>query len=308
MQDFVKSGQWSEVRDLENTGLKTLDNAFSDYESKKNFSRANPNTRYVNQKEIDDWNKQWGSSGDTPVEGMANGGQAHYNKAKQVVESTQDLIDKFVEMYEKASGKEPKPPKEVFRDPWDMKDGGAPLRRDVSELIPFSPHLPSAVSAGLDWVKGKVLDEAKTYSNPRAIPDVATNVAADWVGMPVDIAKILADVADYGGEKVANAITGRSSKKLSDLVKEDEHEKPTFGSSEYIKDYLKEKGVTTGTERPISEFAAFPVAPALLRGATRTGKKYLNQPPHLTQKEYDDILSGQPPRKLRNVNELHPLY
>jgi hypothetical protein len=237
-----------------------------------------------------------------------DGGQAHYNKAEQVVESTQDLIDKFVEMYEKASGKEPKPPKEVFRDPWHMKDGGAPPRRDVSELIPFSPHLPSAVSAGLDWVKGKVLDEAKTYSNPRAIPDVATNVAADWAGMPVDIAKILADVADYGGEKVAHAITGRSSKKLSDLVKEDEHEKPTFGSSEYIKDYLKEKGVTTGTERPISEFAAFPVAPALLRGATRTGKKYLNQPPHLTQKEYDDILLGQSPRKLRNVNELHPLY
>ena len=237
-----------------------------------------------------------------------DGGQAHYNKAEQVVESTQDLIDKFVEMYEKASGKEPKPPKEVFRDPWDMKDGGAAPRRDVSELIPFSPHLPSAVSAGLDWVKGKVLDEAKTYSNPRAIPDVATNVAADWVGMPVDIAKILADVADYGGEKVAHAITGRSSKKLSDLVKEDEHEKPTFGSSEYIKDYLKEKGVTTGTERPISEFAAFPVAPALLRGATRTGKKYLNQPPHLTQKEYDDILSGQSPRKLRNVDELIPIH
>jgi hypothetical protein len=211
-------------------------------------------------------------------------------------------------MYEKASGKEPKPPKEVFRDPWDMKDGGTPPRRDVSELIPFSPHLPSAVSGGLDWVKGKVLDEAKTYSNPRAIPDVAANVASDWVGMPVDIAKILADVADYGGEKVAHAITGRSSKKLSDLVKEDEHEKPTFGSSEYIKDYLKEKGITTGTERPISEFAAFPVAPALLRGATRTGKKYLNQPPHLTQQEYDDILSGQSPRKLRNVDELIPIH
>jgi hypothetical protein len=91
-------------------------------------------------------------------------------------------------------------------------------------------------------------------------------------------------------------------------VKEDEHEKPTFGSSEYIKDYLKEKGITTGTERPISEFAAFPVAPALLRGATRTGKKYLNQPPHLTQQEYDDILSGQSPRKLRNVDQLIPIH
>ena len=58
VQDFIKSGEWDEVGDLRNAGLKTLDEAFPNYEDRKYYSRANPNAKYLTQAEIDAYNKQ----------------------------------------------------------------------------------------------------------------------------------------------------------------------------------------------------------------------------------------------------------
>jgi hypothetical protein len=58
VQDFVRSSNWTDVGDLKNTGLKTLDQAFPNYEDVKYFSNANPKTKYVTQAEIDAHNLQ----------------------------------------------------------------------------------------------------------------------------------------------------------------------------------------------------------------------------------------------------------
>ena len=69
IQDFVQSGNWNDVMDLQNTGLKSLDDAFSDYDMKKYFNRAYPDKKYLTQKDIDDWTQQWNKP-----EGMKRGG------------------------------------------------------------------------------------------------------------------------------------------------------------------------------------------------------------------------------------------
>jgi hypothetical protein len=58
VQDFVKSGQWTGIGDLKNTGLKTIDEAFPNYEDAKYFANTNPNAKYVTQAEIDAQRKQ----------------------------------------------------------------------------------------------------------------------------------------------------------------------------------------------------------------------------------------------------------
>jgi len=85
VQDFVGSGQWSDVGDLQNTGLKTLDQAFPDYEMVKYFNRANPDKRYVSQKEIDDFTKEWNSPEASP-DGMARGGPVHFSDNPDVMQ------------------------------------------------------------------------------------------------------------------------------------------------------------------------------------------------------------------------------
>ena len=56
-QDFVRSREWNEINDLHNTGLQGLDDAFPDYQMIEAFSRINPDKKFVNQKEIDDYFK-----------------------------------------------------------------------------------------------------------------------------------------------------------------------------------------------------------------------------------------------------------
>jgi len=75
VQDFVRSRDWNEINDLYNTGLQGLDDAFPDYEMVKAFSRANPDKKFVNQKEIDDFTKEWKSLG-----GMKAGGKVSISK------------------------------------------------------------------------------------------------------------------------------------------------------------------------------------------------------------------------------------
>jgi len=96
VQDFVKSGDWSGVRDLKNSGLKTLDEAFPDYDMAKYFNRANPDNRYISQKDIDNFTKEWNRS-EPPPEGMAHGGlvSTHFDpiKIQQIIARMDDDFD-----------------------------------------------------------------------------------------------------------------------------------------------------------------------------------------------------------------------
>ena len=96
VQDFVKSGNWSEVNDLANSGLKTLDEAFPDYEMAKYFNRVNPDNRYISQKDIDNFTKEWNRS-EPPPEGMAHGGlvSTHFDpiKIQQIIAGLDDEYD-----------------------------------------------------------------------------------------------------------------------------------------------------------------------------------------------------------------------
>lgn len=57
-QQFVLGNNWTDVYDLENTGLKTIDQAFPRYEDAKFFANAYPNKKYVTQADIDAHNLQ----------------------------------------------------------------------------------------------------------------------------------------------------------------------------------------------------------------------------------------------------------
>ena len=57
-QDFVRSSNWDEVGDLRNTGLKTINEAFPNYEDAKRYGKSNPNAKYLTQAEIDAHNKE----------------------------------------------------------------------------------------------------------------------------------------------------------------------------------------------------------------------------------------------------------
>jgi hypothetical protein len=70
VQDFVRSREWNEINDFHNTGLQSIDDAFPEYEMAKYFSRAYPSKSFVNQKEIDDFTKEWKNLG-----GMKAGGK-----------------------------------------------------------------------------------------------------------------------------------------------------------------------------------------------------------------------------------------
>jgi hypothetical protein len=96
VQDFVKSGDWSDVRDLGNTGLKTLDEAFPDYDMAKYFNRVNPDNRYISQKDIDNFTKEWNRP-EPPPEGMAHGGLVSHHfdpiKIQQIIARMDDDFD-----------------------------------------------------------------------------------------------------------------------------------------------------------------------------------------------------------------------
>jgi hypothetical protein len=101
VQDFVKSGQWSGVDDIQNTGLMPIEKALApgDVQRVKSLSDV---PKYVTQQEADDLLYRWMSEnpvgpkaddnwfedlygGKTPPEGMARGGRVHISDNPDVM-------------------------------------------------------------------------------------------------------------------------------------------------------------------------------------------------------------------------------
>jgi hypothetical protein len=101
VQDFVKSGQWSGVDDIQNTGLMPIEKALApgDVQRVKSLSDV---PKYVTQQEADDLLYRWMSEnpvgpkaddnwfedlygGKTPPEGMAHGGRVHISDNPDVM-------------------------------------------------------------------------------------------------------------------------------------------------------------------------------------------------------------------------------
>ena len=100
-QDFVRSREWNEINDLHNTGLQGLDDAFPDYQMIEAFSRINPDKKFVNQKEIDDFIKQFNKP-QTPPEGMKRGGRVSISKNPDTM--MLELNNKRIKPVRKAAG------------------------------------------------------------------------------------------------------------------------------------------------------------------------------------------------------------
>jgi hypothetical protein len=103
VQDFVKSGNWSEVNDLKNTGLRRVTDAFNENEIKKIQGAGIEVPTWATPDEIKTigdsvWPGQYGTPpGGIPPEGMAQGGLVsnHFDpiKIKQIIAGLDDEYD-----------------------------------------------------------------------------------------------------------------------------------------------------------------------------------------------------------------------
>ena len=102
MQDFVKSGNWSEVNDLKNSGLRRVTDAFNENELKKIQGAGIEVPTWATPGEIKTigdsvWPGQYGTPPGGIPEGMAQGGLVsnHFDpvKIKQIIAGLDDDYD-----------------------------------------------------------------------------------------------------------------------------------------------------------------------------------------------------------------------
>jgi hypothetical protein len=141
------------------------------------------------------------------------------------------------------------------------KDGGAIHMADGGEPIDTTKVIPDYITKALEGYRksGQFLkslgsqayeqakEEVPTLTQPRAIPDIVANVGAGIAGIPGDIANIV----------------------VPPLNEEEVPHYSTFLGSEDLQNRLKQSGITTGIERPLTEGLLTLVSP---RGIAKTGK------------------------------------
>jgi len=79
VQDFVKSGKWSDVGDLQNTGLRRSQDAFNELEKQKLTEAGHTINEYLSPEEIDDLQAKFGQR-------FAQGGRVRPNKIETVAD------------------------------------------------------------------------------------------------------------------------------------------------------------------------------------------------------------------------------
>ena len=143
VQDFVKSGNWKKVGDLDNTGLKTLDQAFGqEYEMKKYFNKINPDKRYLTQQETDDFIKEFNSSSN----GFAAGGSVSVYDP--------DKIDEIMNSLDKPAGYDKGG--SVTGPDFDFKEDPETLRLYKHAMKQFMPNQEDTISTVSTGVQGRV--------------------------------------------------------------------------------------------------------------------------------------------------------
>ena len=170
VQDFVRSGKWSDVGDIKNTGLIDIKNSMIPwpkgtqteqvdrllggmvdgtktplYKSNQDFfkkAQEDLGSRYISEQEYQDWLAKQISPDVPPIEGMAKGGKA----VKEVVELGIDEIKALLGMAKEA-------PKGV--DPIVVKPSErAAAGRKAAELIKSQPQIKASEALGQLKEKG----------------------------------------------------------------------------------------------------------------------------------------------------------
>jgi hypothetical protein len=229
-QDFVKSGQWSDVGDLQNTGLVRIDPDSDLAAAFKASGKEAPS--YVNQDELTNllkWNR---GEGDLP-EGFKRGGKVSVsdNCDCQMME----VLDKKMQAGGIVKGLKAavKPPKKAV-----------PIAEAPSIVIPSGI---SSVKEAARQSKGeygarrieRAADEVKNlekFYNEKALREA-------FLG---DNAKAVVTMNPADFEKYAQALSGRTSAdigpKMAELARQGEIDKYTVPTDEYIQHLMRLQG------------------------------------------------------------------
>jgi hypothetical protein len=85
VQDFVKSGQWADVGDLQNTGLRNVSN-WVNPDTAKEYEKFNLSVpKYATFEELDALHRQYEALSN-PGDGMARGGRVHFSDNPDVMQ------------------------------------------------------------------------------------------------------------------------------------------------------------------------------------------------------------------------------
>jgi hypothetical protein len=243
VQDFVRGGDWSEVGDIGNTGLKPLTHINEDAINKIGLKLP----KYVTEQESKDLNdfiynyrpehglpnevplpesiQKFRMQQNPPVEGMANGGSAfktidwepHFDGGGI---ASQEFVDPFAD-----ARKEP-----LFT----KKD----VEKKINNIKRNAPEI-------YDMAKQELQDEYNQLRTLGGAKDFALRTGAQFAGGIPD----LANLGLMGVDALAD--TNLSS------------EKPWFGSEQYI-DAMRKAGMLGEHEFPIAEIGAGFLSPAAL--------------------------------------------
>ncbi len=251
VQDFVRSGKWSEVGDLRNTGLVPIDEASDLAAALKSAGKDVP--PYVSQSELTNllkWNR---NEGDLPS-GFANGGGAF--KTLQ------------------------------WKNPQNFNGGGAANAGKPSigqRLREYEPLLTDTRLSDIKknaaelWEKGKgqLEEEYKQFGRKGGPKDFAIRASSNLLGGVPDILNLGLEAVD-----LAAAYTPGLGRPESVMDVEGSRvpivslasEKPWLGSQQFI-EKAKEAKLLGKNEFPISEIAAGILGPVAVISALRKGKK-----------------------------------
>jgi len=247
VQDFVKSGQWSDIGDLQNTGLRRTSDAFNDTEQAFLRSKGVDLKPYIEPEETARYQELFKQA--PPAEGMAEGGGA------------------FKKIH--------------FMDKGGVTTSGGDFSaEDVGADSYFSDEFKRRLAGLKEDSKTQMEKEYKQLSRAGGKKDLALRVGAQLAGGLPDILNMGLEGADYLQSKVpalsrpASVLDSANSKdRVPKFALSSEN--PWLGS-ERIMDSLKEAKLLGDNEYPFMELAsnfAVPVgAAALIKGGKKTAK------------------------------------
>jgi len=163
-----------------------------------------------------------------------------------------------------------------------MANGGAPRKYvPPSHLLPLKTEEPStlgALSSAASNIKDAAKEEGKTYGDKGAVMDLVNRVpVANALGSFVDLANMPLQGLDYLASKIpafskpASVMEPEGERVSIAPVSSDE----PYGGSEAWRKQFQKSGITSMTERPLTEMAlslALPFAPIAGAKALKAGK------------------------------------
>ena len=241
VQDFVKSGQWSDVGDLSNAGLRDVKFMTNPSVYENYLERGLKVPKYATEKELDELHNEYLRLAEPrnykpPAEGMAEGGGAF--KTIQWAKGY-DGGGLAVDVSE--------PSENSRRGPLLTERDWANIKRNAPEVY--------------EWAKQNVKDEASQLKTAGGMKDFALRTGAQYLGGIPDLINLGLMGIDAG------LSTPRRPVNLSS-------EKPWFGSEQYM-DAMHKAGMLGENEFPIAETLAGVLMPA---GLIKKGIKKMRGP------------------------------